>query len=118
MMTMNITNNEILNEEQLEYVNGGTVAQLNELVTAIAGNSDALKFLTGMTEISTKIFPVGNIPLAYAMEDQLKKLGISSNISVGWLGTGARESGNTYSMNDQGMSHDEVVQFINNWRSH
>lgn len=113
-----INNAELLNEEQLDKVAGGTVAQLHELLDAVAGNSDVLKFLTGATELSTTIFPVANIPLAYAMENQLKKLGIDSNISVGWLGTGVRESGNTYSRNGQGMSHEEVVQFIKNWRSH
>ena len=112
-----INNAELLSEEQLDNVAGGTVAQLRELLNAVAGNSDVLKFLTGATELSTKIFPVANIPLAYAMEDQLKKLGIDSNISVGWFGTDTRESGNTYSRNGQGMSHEEVVQFIQHWRS-
>ena len=117
-MTKELDLIEQLNDEQLDSVAGGTVGQLHELVNAMAGNNDLMKFLTGASEIAAGIFPAANIPLAYAMEDQLKKLGISSNISVGWLGTGVRESGNTYSMNGKGMSHEEVVDFITRWRSH
>ena len=115
-----ILKGEMLNEEQLDMVNGGTVAELNELVSAFADNNKILGALEGVREFlsNVKAGSLTNIPMAYAMENFLKKdFGIDSNISVGWLGTGTRESGNTYReiSTGKGLSHADVVQRVKSY---
>ena len=38
--------------------------------------------------------------------------GIDANISIGWFGTGFRESGNSYSKGGHGLSHQQVLDII------
>ena len=66
----------------------------------------------------TKLGSLSNIVMAYTMESFLKNdFKINSNISVGWGGTGFRESGNSYSDKFTGatLSHEEVVQRVKNY---
>ena len=112
--------NEVLTMENLDEVSGGTVDQLHELTKAFTSNNKILNFFAGAAELSSKIKvgSIGNIPLAYAMEKFLKNdLGINANISVGWLGSGHRENGNTYSdkATGRGLSHAEVVQRVRDY---
>ena len=47
------------------------------------------------------------------MEKALKDCyGIDAYISIGWLGTGFRESGNRYSKDGKSLSHSEVLNII------
>ena len=62
-------------------------------------------------DIGTAVWRNGAAPLA---ELALKKCyGIDSYISIGWLGSGFRESGNTYSKDGKALSHQQVLNIIN-----
>ena len=116
-----IFTNEILSEEQLDNISGGTVAQFTDIWNALEKQAGVLGEIdNGLRTILDKL-PGGDIgtaawrngaaPLA---ELALKKCyGIDSYVSIGWLGTGFRESGNTYSKNGQGLSHQQVLNIIN-----
>jgi len=114
-MTKEFYTNEMMSFENLDNVSGGTVSELHDLVNAIAGNNKLLNFLTGATEMAAGILPVANVPLAYAMEHQLKKLHVDANISVGWLGLGTHEVGNSYKSMGKSMTHDEVINLLKTW---
>ena len=112
--------NEVLTMENLDEVNGGTCDQLHELTKAFTSNNNILGFFADAAELASnyKLGCVGNIPLAYAMESFLKKdFHINSNISVGWGGSGFRESGNTYSEMSTGkaLSQAEVVKRLRDY---
>ena len=86
----------------------------------VKSNNNILNFFADAAELATKIKVgcIGNIPLAYAMENVLNKdLGIKSNISVGWGGSGFREVGNSYSeiATGKALSHAEVVKRISDY---
>ena len=106
--------NEVLTMENLDKVSGGTCDQVHELTKAFLGNNAILGFIADAAELGSKYKAgcIGNIPMAYAMEGYLKGLGINANISIGWGGSGFRESGNTYTdkCTGESLSHDEVVQ--------
>lgn len=112
--------NEVLTMEALNEINGGTCDQLHELTKAFTSNNNILNFFADAAELATKIKVgcIGNIPLAYAMENFLKNdMGINANISVGWGGSGFREVGNSYSERSTGkaLSHAEVVRRVSNY---
>ena len=111
--------NEVLSIEALDSVNGGTCDQLHELTKALTSNNNILNFFADAAELASKYKAgcLGNIPLAYAMEGFLKDIGINSNISVGWGGSGFREVNNSYSEISTGksLSHAEVVERVRNY---
>ena len=80
-----------LNDADLINVAGGTVGELDGLVSACAKNP-VLKTLAGA---GTHV-PGFNIKVAKLMEEQLAKMGIKADISVGWGGTGVNSKHNTY----------------------
>ena len=106
--------NEVLTLEALDEVNGGTCDQLHELTKALMSNSEILGFFADAAELASKykVGCIGNVPLAYAMENLLGEIGIKANISVGWGGSGFREVNNSYTNKATGasMSHEDVVQ--------
>ena len=102
-----ITNKEILSMEQLDSVNGGTVAEF----TDDSALRTILDHLPG-GKIGTAAWRNAAAPLA---EKALKDCyGIDAYISIGWGGSDFRSSGNTYSKNGKGLSHQEVLNIINN----
>lgn len=116
-----IFTNELLTDTQLDFINGGTVAEFNDIWNAlekkagVAGDiSNALRKILDMVPgggIGTAAWRNVAAPLA---EKALKDcFGINSYISIGWLGTGFRESNNSYSRNGQGLSHQDVLNIIN-----
>lgn len=106
---------EILSDAELETVNGSTCAELHELSQAMDGNKALLKFITGVGEAIGTAVPPTNVAFAYGMQKSLKVLKIDSNISVGWLGTGIRSSGNTYSRGGKPLTHEQVVHMLKTW---
>ena len=112
--------NDVLTMEALDEVSGGTCDQLHDLTKALTSNNNILNFFADAAELATKIKLgcLGNIPLAYAMENFLQKdLGIKSNISVGWGGSGFREVNNSYTdmATGKALSHAEVVERVRNY---
>ena len=106
--------------ENLDEVSGGTCDQLHELSKALMSNNEILGFFADAAEFASKykLGCLGNIPLAYAMEDFLAKdMGIKANISVGWGGSGYREVGNSYTdmATGKALSHSDVVQRLKNY---
>ena len=117
-----ITNKEILNMEQLDSVNGGTVAEFTDIWSALEKQAGALGTVDSALRTILDHLPGGKIgtaawrnvaaPLA---EKALKECyGIDAYISIGWGGSDFRSSGNTYSKNGKGLSHQEVLNIINN----
>ena len=113
--------NEALTMEALENVNGGTVAEFNDIWNAlekqagVAGDiSNGLRKILDLLpggDVGSAAWRMAAAPLA---EKMLKDCyGIKSNISIGWVGTGFRESHNSYSKNGKGLSHQQVLDIIN-----
>ena len=98
-----------MSEAEMEAVVGGTVGQLDELVSACAKNP-VVKHLAGL---GSHIPGTSNLT-ATKMEDLLGKLGIKADISVGFCGTGINSKNNTYFDTRAGRSltHSEVVQRV------
>ena len=116
-----IFTNEIISDAQLENVSGGTIAQFTDIWNALEKKAGVMGDIDNGLRKILDMLPGGSIgtaawrnvaaPLA---ETALKKCyGIDANISIGWLGTGFRESGNTYSRNGQSISHQDVLNIIN-----
>ena len=112
---------EIMDLDQLDNVAGGTVAEFTDIWAAIEKKAGTIGSVDEGLRKILDMLPGGNIgtaawrnvaaPLA---EKALKDcFGINANISIGWLGTGFRESGNTYSKGVQGLSHSQVLKIIN-----
>ena len=112
--------NDVLTMEALDEVTGATGDQLHELTKSFTSNNNVLNFFADAAELATKIKVgcIGNIPLAYAMENLLEKdMGIKANISVGWGGSGFREVGNSYTdmATGKALSHSDVAQRLKNY---
>ena len=101
---------EILLDEEMEKVSGGTVGELKELSDAILGNSK-LKILG---KIESHV-PLLNGELADIVEDTLKDhVNVDADISLGALGTGICSKKNTYRdfKTRQILTHQEVLNRI------
>ena len=110
MTNTKISADEILNAQELEKVSGGTVAELKDLTKAIVSNP-TLKKLGGFQSH----VPGVNGLIADQVEKVLQEdLKIDANISLGFLGTGAGSSKNTYRdmKTGQYISHAEVLDRI------
>ena len=102
-----------LNENDLDRVVGGTLTEVNQLADAFASKAGALgRFVadahSALNGKSGLVDPA-NILLR---KNGLSELGISHDLSVGFLGTGAGSSANKYSYGGKSISHGEVLQMI------
>ena len=120
-MTKEIFTNEILNDAQLDQTSGGTVAEFEDIYSAlekqagVAGNiSNGLRTILNLIpggDIGTAVWRNAAAPIA---EKALKDCyGIDAYISIGWVGTGFRESGNRYSKDGKSLTHAQVLDIIN-----
>ena len=101
---------EILLDEEMEKVSGGTVGELKELTSAIVSNP-TLKFLGK----ANSHIPGANRLLADAVENTLKdQLNVDADISLGALGTGMGSKKNTYRdfKTRQLLTHQDVLNRI------
>ena len=107
-----ILQEEILSDDELENVAGGTVNELEDLTRAFIDNST----LNIVGALETHI-PGANKILANTIEKGLKDMGIEAHISIGFLGTGLASDPNTYKDMSTGKSltHQEVVNIIKNY---
>ena len=113
----NVMTNEILTEEQLDGVAGGTVWELEELARAMMNNL----FLEGMTTLS--LFVPGNSKLLKSeVTKTLDKIGVKADIDVntlGFLGFNIGEKNNTYKdkFTGESLTHRQVLNRIKNFVS-
>lgn len=101
---------EMLTDEQLDQVAGGTVKQFEEICGAMAKNPTLKALLEGTSHI-----PLGNLASRDIVEHILKdKLNIDADISLGWGGTGLFSKDNKYTdlSTGQSISHQEVLHRI------
>lgn len=109
MTTM--TNYRTLEVEELEIVLGGTVTELDELITTMEGNGiigDVCGALGGHV-------PSANNAVAAFVKEILDNLfGIRADISLGWAGTGIGSDPNTYIDKATGrkLTHAEAITKI------
>ncbi len=99
-------------------VTGGTVNQTQELWKAILSKQGTVGAIgDAVTFIANKVPGAGelsNCVIAHGCEKILDlQFGMKANLSVGWLGTGFRESGNSYSIGNKSYSHAQVLDMIN-----
>ncbi|MBO6305017.1 MAG: hypothetical protein J6M62_08090 [Selenomonadaceae bacterium] len=116
-----LKNNAKLNQNELNCVVGGTVAEFIEIMDAVAGSRKALDGVpSALCSVLDMLGPAGMIgksaviaAAATPLEKALKKdLNIDAYISVGWAGTGFRSTHNRYSINGKSISHQEVLDMI------
>lgn len=88
---MDAKNFKKMNDFELDNVVGGTVDELNGLVSACAKNPT----LTHMTDFGFHM-TMANSAVAKLMERALDQIGIKADISVGYAGTGIGSKHNTY----------------------
>lgn len=92
-----------MDDSELDVVAGGTVGELNGLVSACAKNP-VLKELAGF---GTHV-PGANKYIAKLMIEQLDKMGIKADIDLGWGGTGINSKHNTYIVKSNGNSLNQI----------
>ena len=100
---MNAKNFKKMNDRELDIVVGGTVGELDGLVSACAKNP-ILKTLSG----AGSHVPGANVGVAELMEKQLDKIGIKADIDLGWGGTGINSKHNTYIEKSTGKSLSQI----------
>ena len=109
-----LANLEAMSDEELDNVAGGTLGQMQDLMSAIveveSGSSGlgdfaagAGCFLPGMNEIEKSI-----------VKKALSMIGIDAKIDIGWLGYGICSEDNVYTDKKTGksLSHEEVLSRI------
>ena len=109
MTTM--TNYRTLEMEELEIVSGGTVTELDELISAIEGNG----FFGDLCGKLGGHLPCANGLVAALIKEVLEdSLGIRANISLGFGGTGLGSDPNTYLdiRTGKSLTHAEVISRI------
>ena len=111
-MTNTILKNEILSEEQLDTVNGGTVGEFNELISAIVKNP----FFNALGKIAGHV-PFGNEHLIEDVTKELDNMGIKASIDLGWHGTGINSKNNKYTdkYSGESLTHAQVLKKIENY---
>ncbi len=99
-----------LNSKELEMVNAGTVTELSELMQAISSNGVLRGFMAAHGHT-----PVLNLLDKIPVQEMLYDLGIDSDISVGFLGTGIGSDPNKYVSlkTNKAMSHQQVLDYLN-----
>ena len=101
---------EMLTDDELDNVAGGTVGELEDLASAMADFPVIKQIGVGVAHI-----PGANHALAAGVADILKnQMGIRADIDLGWGGTGLNSDPNTYTEISTGrrLSHSEVLNRI------
>ena len=113
---MNAKNFKKMNDVELDVVAGGTLTEVNQLADAFARKGGTFGEIVAdihgaLNDKSGLAGPV-NILMRKAVEKGLSELGISCDLSVGFLGTGAGSKANKYSCGGKSISHAEVLKMI------
>ena len=113
---MNAKNFKKMNDFELDAVAGGTLTEVNQLADAFARKAgtfgDIVADVHGALNDKSGLAGPANILLRKAVEKGLSELGISHDLSVGFLGTGGGSKANKYSCNGKSISHDDVLGMI------
>ena len=121
MKNINIINEEILNMEQLDNISGGTVDEFNEIYSTmekkmgVVGDiSNGIRKIGGAIPVAGQIGTVAWNNAGSRIAERILKdsFGIKANISIGWGGTGFRESDNYYSKDGKNLTHGQVLDLI------
>ena len=99
----NLTALNRINDIELDNVVGGTVGELDGLVSACAKNP-VLKALSG----AGSHVPWANKGVAKLVTLQLDNIGIKADIDLGWGGTGINSKHNTYIEKSTGKSLSQI----------
>lgn len=104
-----ILKDEIMSEEQLDQVAGGTVGEFEDILVAFAKQGVFKK-----TNAASAHIPVINQGIAEGVEALLGEIGIKADIDLGYGGTGVGSGKNTYTDANSGhpISHAEVLKRI------
>ena len=100
---------ELISDEDLEVVVGGTRAETQELITALYNR-------VYKADISGLDFtPAGvDVYLKKELESELASLGINSKVDVGLNGTGIGEKANEYyTRKGNAITHQQLMNFFN-----
>ena len=101
---------EVMSDEDLEVVVGGTRAETQELITAIY-NRVYKTDISGIFDINSA---GDNVGLKIALEDELASFGINSKVDVGINGTGIGEKANEYyTRKGNAITHQQLMNFFN-----
>ena len=109
MKDKKILDSEVLSDEQLDYVVGGTRAETQELLTNIYKRIYKTD-ITGAYDLDS---PLVNSAFKIALEDELASFGMTTKIDVGINGTGIGEQANEY-YNSKGVkiSHEKMMEIF------
>ena len=111
---MNAKNFKKMNDVELDVVAGGTLTEVNQLADAFARKAGTFGDIVADSALNDKSGLAGpaNILLRNAVGKGLSELGISHDMSVGFLGTGGGSKANKYSCGGKSISHAEVLKMI------
>lgn len=110
----NVITNEMMSEEQLDTVAGGTVWELQDLAREMMNNL----FFEGMATLSLMV-PGNSKLMKSEVTKKLDKIGIEANIDVNFLGSlgfGIAEKNNTYKdkVTGKSLTHQQILNRIKN----
>ena len=101
---------ELISDEDLEFVVGGTRAETQELITAIYSHLYKTD-ISGLFDMNSAEV---NIGLKNVLEDELASFGIKSRIDVGLNGTGIDEKANEYyTGKGNAITHQQLMNIFN-----
>ena len=101
---------EMLTDDELDNVVGGTRAETQELITAMY-KSVYKTDISGLFDINS---PGDNVGLKIALEDELASFGINSKVDVGVNGTGIGEKSNEYyTKKGNSITHEQLMTIFN-----
>ena len=94
-----------LSKNELTKVAGGTLKETKELMNALSKD--------GVNTVFISNIQIGISAFLPTIEKALKEgYNIDADLSVGWGGTGFRETQNKYSINGKNISHQDVIAMI------
>ena len=105
-----------INDIELDNVSGGTLTEVNQVADEFAKKGGMFgKIVADVhAKLNDKSGLAGpaNILLRNAVSKGLSSMGISNDLSVGFLGTGGGSDPNKYSFGGKSISHAEVLNMI------
>ena len=113
---MDVKNFKKMNDCDLDVVAGGTLTEVNQLADDFARKAgtfgDIVADVHSALNDKSGLAGPANILLRNAVGKGLSELGISHDLSVGFLGTGGGSKANKYTCGGKSISHDEVLKII------
>ena len=120
-MTKAILKEEMMNMEQLDNISGGTVDEFNAIYSemekkmGVVGDiSNGIRKIGGAIPVAGQVGTAAWNNVGSRIAERILKdsFGIKANISIGWGGTGVRESDNYYSKDGKRLTHGQVLDII------